>query len=77
LGQEPTYFNWNPVNFLIISGLLQNFILSGILFFRRGDRPVASKILAVTIFIVSLHLANLMVLDTNLDNLFLAILWLP
>ncbi len=77
LGQQPIYFNLNPVNFLIISGLLQNFILSGILFFRKSDNPTSSKILSVIIFIATLHLANLMVLDTNLDNLFPSILWLP
>jgi AraC-like DNA-binding protein len=77
LNSEQIFFNLNPVNFFIISGLVQNFILAGILFFRQGDQPRAGKLLAVTIVIVNLHLTYLMVLDTNLDNLFPSLLWIP
>ncbi len=71
------YFNLNPINFLIISGLLQNFILAGILFFTQKDRPLANKLLSITIIVVNAHLTYLMVLDTNLDNLYPYFLWLP
>lgn len=71
------FFNLNPVNFLIISGLIQNFILAGILFFRQGENPLANKFMALTILIVDLHLTYLMVLDTNLDNMFPFLLWAP
>lgn len=74
---EEIYFNLNPVNFFIISGLVQNFILAGILFFRRGDRQLANRFLSLTILIVNAHLAYLMVLDTNSDNLFPFLLWIP
>ena len=74
---EPIYFNLNPVNFFIVSGLLQNFILAGILYFRKGDHSLANRFLSLTIITVNLHLTYLMVLDTNLDNLYLFILWVP
>lgn len=77
MDSETIYFNLNPVNFFIISGLIQNFILAGILFFKHGDRPLANKLLSITIVIVNLHLAYLMVLDTNFDNFFPFLLWVP
>jgi AraC-like DNA-binding protein len=77
LNSEEIYFNLNPVNFFIISGLIQNFILAAILFFRRGDQPLANKLLSITIVIVNFHLTYLMVLDTNLDNLYPFLLWIP
>lgn len=77
MDSEEIYFNLNPVNFLIISGLLQNFIVSGILFFKKSDNARAGKLLSITILIVNLHLTNLMLLDLNLDNLFPFLLWIP
>ena len=74
---QEIYFNLNPVNFFIISGLIQNFILAGILFFKSGDRSLPNRILSITILIVNLHLTYLMVLDTNLDNFFPFLLWIP
>lgn len=77
MDSEEIYFNLNPVNFFIISGLIQNFILAGILFFRQGDRQLPNRMLSLAIFIVNVHLTYLMVLDTNLDNLFPFLLWTP
>jgi len=77
LDSEEIYFNLNPVNFFILSGLVQNFILSGLLFFKQGDRQLANRFLSLTILIVNAHLTHLMVLDTNLDNLFPPSLWMP
>lgn len=74
---EPIFFNVNPVNFFIISGILQNFVLAGIIFFRKSDRPVANKLMATAMGIVNLHFAYLMVLDTNLDTFFPPMLWIP
>ncbi|MET0636610.1 MAG: helix-turn-helix domain-containing protein [Chitinophagaceae bacterium] len=71
------FFNINPLNFFIISGLIQNFILAGIIFFRQTDRPLPKRLLGGTLVIVNLHLTYLMVLDTNLDNLFPPSLWIP
>ena len=77
MDSEEIYFNLNPVNFFIISGLIQNFVLAGILFFRQGDRQFPNRMLSLAIFIVNIHLTYLMVLDTNLDNLFPFLLWIP
>lgn len=74
---EEIFFNLNPINFFIVSGLVQNFILAGILFFRHGESLLANRFLSLTIFIVTLHLTYLMVLDTNLDNIFPFLLWAP
>jgi AraC-like DNA-binding protein len=71
------FFNLNPVNFFIISGLVQNFILAVILFFRQRDQPLANKLLSFTVVVVNLQLTYLMILDTNLDNLFPGLLWIP
>ena len=77
MDSEEIYFNLNPVNFFIVSGLIQNFILAGILSFRQGDRKLANRFLSLTILIVNIHLTYLMVLDTNLDNLFPFLLRIP
>lgn len=77
MDSEEIYFNLNPVNFFIISGLVQNFILAGILFSKQGDRHLANRFLSLTIVIVNIHLTYLMVIDTNLDNLFPFLLWIP
>jgi len=77
LNNEEIYFNLNPVNFFIISGLVQNFILAGILFLRKADTRLANRFLSITIFIVNAHLFYLMVLDTNFDTLFPISLWIP
>lgn len=77
MDSEEIFFNLNLVNFFIVSGLVQNFILAGILFFRQGENLLANKCLSLTIFIVNLHLSYLMVLDTNLDNIFPFLLWAP
>jgi AraC-like DNA-binding protein len=77
LESEPIYFNVNPINFFILSGLVQNFILAGLLFFKQGDQPLANRLLSLTIVIVNLHLTYLMVLDTNMDNQFPSLLWIP
>lgn len=74
---EEIYFTLNPVNFFIISGVIQNFILAGLLFFKQGDRKLANRFLSLTIVIVNTHLTYLMVLDTNLDNLFSFSLYMP
>ncbi len=77
MNNEHIYFNLNPVNFFIISGLIQNFILAGILFFKSNERPLANTFLSITIFIVNLHLFYLMLLDTNVDNLYPFLLYIP
>ena len=77
MNNEEIYFNLNPVNFLIVSGIFQIFIVSGVLFFRKDDHVHAGRLLAITLFIVGMHLTKLMLLNLNLDNMFPFLLWLP
>lgn len=69
--------NLHVVNFLIISGIIQCLIVSAILFFKKSERKLSNRLLAGIIFTVSMHLANLMILDTNLDNHYPELLWIP
>ncbi len=77
MSTEALYFNLHPVNFVIISGILQNFIVAGILFFTKSDQPYARKLLSIAILVVNLHLTYVMLLDLNVDNLFPFTLWIP
>lgn len=69
--------NLNPANFIIASGVLQCFIISIILFFRKADQVLPYRLLAVIILLVSLHLTYLIILDLNLDNRYPYLLWFP
>ncbi|MEO9869068.1 helix-turn-helix domain-containing protein [Ekhidna sp.] len=71
------YFNLHPINFFIVSGIVQIFILSGILIFSKADNKRSNRLLAFLILVVNLHLTYLMLLDLNLDNLFPWLLWIP
>ena len=77
MNNEEIDFNLHIVNFLIISGILQSFILSGILFFKKTDYSLPSKLLSLTILAVNMQLAYLMILDLNLDNKYPNLLWIP
>ncbi|MEO9482761.1 MAG: helix-turn-helix domain-containing protein [Ekhidna sp.] len=71
------YFNLNPINFLIISGILQIFILSGVLFVRNEGHYLSNRLLSLLLVLVNSYLTYLMILDLNLDNLFPWLLWFP
>ncbi|MEX0316274.1 MAG: helix-turn-helix domain-containing protein [Allomuricauda sp.] len=77
MDSNEVFFNLNPINFFIVSGLVQNFIIAGLLFLRQGGSILANKVLSFIICIVNFHLVYLMLLDTNLDNLFPFSLWIP
>jgi AraC-like DNA-binding protein len=77
LNIEAKYFNLHPVNFLIISGILQGFVLSGILFIKKTDRSLSNRLISLTIFLVNLHLTYLIILDLNFDNMYPQLLWIP
>lgn len=70
-------FNLNPANFVIVSGIIQCFLISIILFFRRVDRVGPNRLLAGIIVFVSLHLAYLMILDLNLEIRYRSLLCFP
>ena len=71
------FFNLNPINFFIVSGFVQNLILAGVLFFDRTDQARANRNLALAILAIDLHIGYMMLLDTNLDNMFPGLLWVP
>lgn len=71
------YFNLHPVNFLIVSGILQIFIVAAILFLRKGDHKRSDRGLSFLLLAVNFHLSYLMILDLNLDNLYPKLLWVP
>ncbi|TRX50645.1 AraC family transcriptional regulator [Fulvivirga sp. M361] len=77
MNNEEIYFNLHPVNFLIISGTLQVYVIAGILFFKRTDQSLSNKLLAATVLVVNLHITYLMLLDLNLDNMYPFLLWVP
>ncbi len=69
--------NIHPVNFLIISGVLQCFMVAAILFFRQSERTISNRLLACIILSISMHLGYLIFLDLDLDMLYPSILWVP
>lgn len=71
------FFNLNPINFFIVSGFAQNLILAAILYFDRTDHARANRNLSLAILAVNLHIGYMMLLDTNLDNMFPQLLWMP
>ncbi|MEL6558545.1 MAG: helix-turn-helix domain-containing protein [Bacteroidota bacterium] len=77
MNTEEIHFNLHLVNFLIVSGILQSFILAGILFFKKSDYPLPGKLLSLTILAICMHLSYLMILDLNLDNQYPFSLWIP
>ena len=77
MNSEEVHLNLHLANFLIISGILQGFILSGILFFKKSDNPLPGKLLSLTILLVNLHLTYLVILDLNIDNKYPHSLWVP
>ena len=69
--------NLHPVNFIIISGILQSIILAGVLLFSRRRNPRAKKLIGLVVFICSLHFSWTLIIDTNLADLFRPVFWIP
>ena len=69
--------NLHPVNFIIISGILQGIILAGVLiFYGKGNRK-ANRLIGLFVLICALHFSWSLIIDTNLDYIFNQIFWLP
>jgi len=76
--EEATFYvNLNPINFLIISGIIQGFILVGLLLVKASPQAKAKRFLACALFLTYLHLAQLLLIDTNLEVQYPFLLWLP
>jgi AraC-like DNA-binding protein len=69
--------NIHPVNFIIISGILQSIILAGILLFSRKGNRGANRLIGLFVLICSLHFSWSLIIDLNLADIFKQILWFP
>jgi AraC-like DNA-binding protein len=67
----------HPVNLIIISGILQSMILSGILIFSRKGKRSANVIGGLFVLICSLHFSWSLMIDTNVPDIFRQIFWFP
>ncbi len=70
------HINLHPVNFIIISGIIQSIVLAAILICRRGNR-VANISIGVIVLICSLHFSWPIVIDTNIADIFRWSFWFP
>lgn len=75
--ENPTYIHLNPVNFLIISGVLQGVVLVLILFYQEHQQQRARRFLAFALLFVNLHLGHLLLIDTNIEVQYPFLLWFP
>ncbi len=67
----------NLHNFIIVSGILQSFIISIILFFLKKTLGIGSKLLATALLIINLHLFSLLLIDLDLEVKYPYLLWFP
>jgi AraC-like DNA-binding protein len=67
----------HPVNFILISGLSQCLIVAGILFFFNKGNRKANRLFGIFILVSGLHFSWPLIMDTNLEGIFLQILWFP
>lgn len=69
--------NLHPVNFIIISGVLQSIVLAGILvLYRKGNRG-ANRFIGLLVLICSLHFSWSLIVDSNLSDIFIQVFWFP
>jgi AraC-like DNA-binding protein len=69
--------NIHPVNFIIISGILQSVILAGVLLFSRKGNRGANSLIGLFVLICSLHFSWSLIIDLNLPDIFKQIFWFP
>lgn len=70
------HINLHPVNFIIISGIIQTIVVAAILICRSGNR-VANISIGAIVLICSLHFSWPMVIDTNMADIFRWSFWFP
>lgn len=71
------HINLHPVNFIIISGILQCMVVALVLLFSKTGNRSANRYVAFFIFICALHFAWSMVMDLNLADLVKQVFWIP
>jgi AraC-like DNA-binding protein len=69
--------NLHPLNFLIISGILQSVILACILLFYRIGNKMANRLIGAFVLICGLHFSWSLIIDTNLADIFKPLFWIP
>ena len=69
--------NLHPLNFLIISGILQSIILACILLFYRSGNKIANRLIGIFVLICGLHFSWSLIIDTNLADIFKPLFWVP
>ena len=69
--------NLHPLNFIIISGIVQSLILACILLFYRSGNKMANRLIGMFVLICGLHFSWSLVIDTNLADIFKPLFWVP
>mgnify|MGYP003579620985 CR=1 FL=1 len=69
--------NLHPLNFIIISGILQSIILACILLFYRRGNKLANVLIGTCVLICGLHFSWSLIIDTNLADIFKQVFWIP
>ena len=69
--------NLHPLNFLIISGILQSIILACILLFYGSGNKMANRLIGTFVLICGLHFSWSLIIDTNLADIFKPVFWVP
>ena len=69
--------NLHPVNFIILSGLLQCIIIGVILLLSKNGRRLSNCRIGIVLILCTLHFAWSLLIDTNLGDLFKQLFWFP
>src|SRR5688572_5474453 len=69
--------NLHPLNFIIISGIVQSLVLACILLFYRTGNKTANRLIGAFVLICGLHFSWSLVIDTNLADIFKPVFWVP
>jgi AraC-like DNA-binding protein len=69
--------NLHPLNFIIISGILQSIVLSCLLLFYRRGNKLANRLIGTCVLICALHFSWSLIIDTNLADILKPVFWFP
>ena len=69
--------NLHPLNFIIISGIVQSLILASILLFYRSGNKMANRLIGIFVLICGLHFSWSLIIDTNLADILKPVFWVP
>src|SRR5688572_12767879 len=69
--------NLHPLNFIIISGIVQSLVLACILLFYRTGNNTANRLIGAFVLICGLHFSWSLIIDTNLADIFKPVFWIP